>query len=278
LYISDAYNHLVRILDENTTPTIDLINISGQDQLCMGESLDVKVNLSSFNSYFYYVDGILWSTSDQPEYTISGLLPGIHIIEVETFWGDTPLLSNPIEIEILETANVDFEASQVNIQPNEMVNFQIIGDQPQQVIWDFGVPEDISSFAREYSPSYLYQNPGTYDVQLITLSEYGCWDTLFKSTYIHVIAEVDLFIPTGFTPNKDGENDLFLVRGPSLDNYQMLIYDQWGGVLFSSNQQTQGWDGTKNNQPIDCGTYTYILKWDSREGPQYKAGHITLLR
>ena len=278
LYISDAYNHLIRILDENTTPTIDLINMSGQDQLCMGESLEVKVNLSSFNSYFYYVDGVLWSTSDQAEYTFSGLQPGFHILEVETFWGNTPILSNAIAIEIFEASTLDFEASKINIQPNEIVDFQIIGDQPQQVIWDFGVPNTTGSYARAYSPSYQYQNSGAYDVQLITLNEYGCWDTLFKPTYIHVIAEIDLFIPTGFTPNKDGENDIFLVRGPSLDNYQMVIYDQWGGVLFSSNQQTQGWDGMKNNQSIDCGTYTYILKWDSREGSQYRAGHITLLR
>jgi len=118
-----------------------------------------------------------------------------------------------------------------------------------------------------------------YSVSLAVENNLGCRDTIIKENYIEVLLETDLFIPSAFTPNGDGINDLFIVRGQHLDNYNLQIYNQWGGLLHASQNQEDGWTGYKDGQPINCGTYTYLISWKTpREGTQYTSGHITLLR
>ena len=90
--------------------------------------------------------------------------------------------------------------------------------------------------------------------------------------------ETDLFIPTAFTPNDDGINDVFLVRGPTLSSYNLQIYNQWGGLLFASQNQTEGWNGWSNGQEVSCGTYTYMIAYSEEGSTAYLSGHITLLR
>ncbi len=88
-----------------------------------------------------------------------------------------------------------------------------------------------------------------------------------------------IFVPNAFTPNGDGRNDLFQVYGNSIKSVNMWIYDQWGSMLFSSNRQSAGWDGTYKGKAQPVGVYVYYLEATMNDGQIVKKkGTIDLLR
>jgi gliding motility-associated-like protein len=89
----------------------------------------------------------------------------------------------------------------------------------------------------------------------------------------------DVFIPNTFTPNGDGNNDIFFAYGSSMVNASMRIYDQWGHVIFISQQMTMGWDGTYRGQPQPNGVYVYVIDILMRDGTKVmRKGTVTLLK
>src|SRR5690348_8517189 len=54
------------------------------------------------------------------------------------------------------------------------------------------------------------------------------------SNYAEVYAPEAIFIPNAFTPNKDGMNDVFRVKGENLQNFKLLVYDRWGEKIYES--------------------------------------------
>jgi hypothetical protein len=77
----------------------------------------------------------------------------------------------------------------------------------------------------------------------------------------------DLFIPEGFSPNIDGINDLFVIKG--IENYsanKIEIYNRWGQKVFEAKPYTNNWDGKSQSflnisgDQLPVGTYFYILE------------------
>ena len=101
-----------------------------------------------------------------------------------------------------------------------------------------------------------------------------------------VIPLIDIFIPSGFSPNKDGTNDLFVITRPFNTTISLDIFNRWGNQVYKSTDYKNTWDG-KGNQPnrimgddLPDGTYYYVvLATDRSTGSIRKfAGFITLKR
>ena len=89
----------------------------------------------------------------------------------------------------------------------------------------------------------------------------------------------DIFIPNSFTPNGDGNNDIFYAYGNAIGAATMRIYDQWGHVIFISQQVTYGWDGTYRGQAQPNGVYVYIIDITLKDGTKMmRKGTVTLLK
>ncbi len=75
--------------------------------------------------------------------------------------------------------------------------------------------------------------------------------------------EINVYIPNVFSPNGDGINDYFL---PNIDpNYQILEYDlkifnRWGGLIFTSLNPDDGWHGRYMDEPAERGVYVYVIQ------------------
>src|SRR5690606_32206319 len=67
------------------------------------------------------------------------------------------------------------------------------------------------------------------------------------------------YIPTAFTPNGDGVNDIFRVNMNCsvLNEFTFYIFNRWGQRIFISNNLNEGWDGTYGGQPAATGVYYY---------------------
>lgn len=99
---------------------------------------------------------------------------------------------------------------------------------------------------------------------------------------VYKTAEVlsNAFVPTAFSPNGDGQNDMFFVHGINpLLSAEILIFNRWGQQVFHTTDMDWGWDGNKGGQPCPSGVYAYYLKAVNAEGVvEIKSGNITLMR
>lgn len=125
----------------------------------------------------------------------------------------------------------------------------------------------------------LTDQPDTvvYNVRVSTPE--GCYNT--DSIKIIIFnSQPEVFIPSAFTPNGDGRNDVFrpIVAGMKLFMY-LRIYNRWGQLLFNSGNPGMGWDGTFKGQKQPGGTYVYVIQAvDYTDKPYFKKGTVVLIR
>jgi len=257
-------------------PVAAEITIEGNVAICAGGQTTLVSSYATGNQWLK--DG--WTIPEAQNQTLSVTEAGFYQVQVEDPITRVLLFSEAVEItELTNEEILDFEADLTIIQPGETVTFSILGNDTMTCSWDFGDENSgATNRSAENNPSYQYENVGMYDVQLFVENELGCRDTLTKLNYITVAVERDLFIPTAFTPNDDGINDRFLVRGQNLQSFNLQVYNQWGGLLYATQNQMDGWDGWSNGRAVSCGTYTYLITYSSEGQTAYLSGHLTLIR
>ena len=96
----------------------------------------------------------------------------------------------------------------------------------------------------------------------------------------NVIVYLPLTIPAAFTPNGDGENDLWLVEG--LNTYEkasLKVFNRWGQLMFESvGDNFVGWDGyNQSGTEVTIGTYYYVIQLNDELGRSYR-GDVSVLR
>ena len=120
-------------------------------------------------------------------------------------------------------------------------------------------------------------NTTTYTV--MALDQYGCRDTVSET--ISIDNDVPECMPSAFSPNGDGHNDVFRWCSPANQKLvTFMVYDRWGQKVYENNTDiTKGWDGTYNGTPQDMGTYNYIIIIAKPDGTNKTyTGNVTLLR
>lgn len=119
------------------------------------------------------------------------------------------------------------------------------------------------------------KNSSCYTVE--AENEFGC--KVRDVVCIDVSKEYGLYIPNAFTPNGEGNNDVFMVYGWGLLSVNLEIFDRWGTLLFSSNDQATGWDGTFKGVTVKNDVYVYKATVKVLSGKTVtKTGHVTVLR
>lgn len=105
-----------------------------------------------------------------------------------------------------------------------------------------------------------YQSEGAFPYTLIVINNFGCTDTATGIITIYGIASN--YVPNVFTPNNDGVNDLFFVKGQSIVSSSMRIFNRWGSLVHENKDALKGWNGTEDHSGAPCssGTYFYIIE------------------
>ena len=130
--------------------------------------------------------------------------------------------------------------------------------------WDFG---DGTTHDTQASVDHLFTITGStteFVVKLTATDSIGCTNTVSKPI------EIMPFIPTVFSPNGDGVNDIFM------EGFDVQIVDRNGMLLYKGSD---GWYGTYNGRTVDSDTYFYLVNYlDKNKKVQTKKGYITLVR
>ena len=91
---------------------------------------------------------------------------------------------------------------------------------------------------------------GTYVISVRTI-RFGCYgDTSYREVFVEECPYIRLFIPTSFTPNEDGHNDIFFIKGKEANDIEhMAIYNRWGTKVLESNTNVP-WSGENSPDGI----------------------------
>jgi gliding motility-associated-like protein len=109
----------------------------------------------------------------------------------------------------------------------------------------------------------------------------GCDSSILDITVL-MIYEYAHFVPTGFSPNNDGNNDFIGVMGGGIEEMDFYIFNRWGEVVYETDcccSQSCSWDGKFRGQLLNNGTYVYYLKGKYLNGIPFKEkGLISLIK
>lgn len=213
--------------------------------------------------------------------TTSTELSPTHKYDTGTFT-ITVVVSNPNTCNLADTlrktitikpgATADFIHAPMIPNPNDSIRFTNLSKNALSYLWIFGDGEQ----SRAEHPAHLFRKTGTYKTCLVAKGFGNCDDTLCKNVEALIVPLLD--VPTAFTPNGDGVNDIIYVRGAAIETLDFKIYNRWGQVVFETKTQEVGWDGKFNGQPQPMESYGYVLKATFIDGTtEEKKGNITLL-
>ena len=107
-------------------------------------------------------------------------------------------------------------------------------------------------------------------------NETGC-DTAMVQIYVDCAAPpTTMEFYTGFSPNGDGQNDFFTIKGISqYPNNELAVFNRWGTEVFKMKGYKNAWDGTWKDKELPDGTYFYVLQ--DGEGKKYQ-GFVQISR
>ncbi|MFT4534406.1 MAG: gliding motility-associated-like protein [Saprospiraceae bacterium] len=135
--------------------------------------------------------------------------------------------------------------------------------------------DEVTIFVIDAEDGYTYEwNDGSTDDELIVSPEetttysvtvtddMGCTatDEITITVRLPECDETDIFLPSAFTPNGDGINDILYLRSNFIETMELVIFDRWGEEVFSSKDQTLGWDGTYKGKKLAPDVYAYTLR------------------
>lgn len=201
--------------------------------------------------------------------------PGTYILTITDANGCSTKVGAGKDLNIISVKKVTaaFTPDPKSGEAPLLVNFQNFSKGAINYNWDFGT----GSTSILKNPSYIFDTKGDFKVCLIANDGATCSDT--ACTVIDVNVTTVIVIPNVFTPNSDGNNDVFTITGKGFDKLDAEIYNRWGQRLYSWNTVSGGWDGyTSSGIPSESGTYFYIIKIIDSEGQEYvKKGELTLI-
>lgn len=251
-----------------TSPPL-LLSITPEQQICPYDSIYLEVQASGgFGNYYYYwphdgstTQGVWVSPLNSTQYQV------IVQDDCQTFQVQT-------QTEVIVVAPIaDFNVITEPMFINLPITFENSTSNGTDYYWDFG--NGNNSFL--VHPNNIYDNPGYYEVLLIAEDEKGCIDSIVKT--IEIKNEFYLYIPNAFTPDGNRFNNTFKISSIGIEVFQILIYNRWGELLFSSQDPNFEWDGIYANKLVPDGIYVWKIEYESiNEDVGTITGHVTVMR
>jgi gliding motility-associated-like protein len=136
--------------------------------------------------------------------------------------------------------------------------------------WDFGD----GIFASGPIVKHTYAQQGEFLVSL-TVSDGSISETISREMKVQALSDIS----NVFTPNGDGENDLFVIHTDGLSRYTLIVYSRTGTIVHRSTSVTPVWDGrTPAGEYVHPGIYYYVVRIGNESGDYKKSGFVHLIR
>ena len=255
LIAKDGCSNDSAVASKAVSPYPQIRTSSNKDSGC--EKLRVQFTATrqnqTTNEYRYTVAGSRTNWSKDSSYAFT-FVAGKYtpIVEVKTMLGCTDTLQfKSITVHPKPTAAYSYTpARPVPKKPEVQFLNRSTGGVKYQ--WNFGKFGSSSAF----QPKVSMTDTGEQNVYLVAINAKGCTDT--SRGTVKVYEDYSVLLPTAFTPGADNLNGQFTPEFMGVENYTLSIYNRWGQLLFTA--ENQGWDGTYNGKAVPEGMYVYTLK------------------
>lgn len=284
LSISDANgcnDVLTKTIFVNVPP---VINVTPADTtICLGQSADFSIQ--------GVFDRVKWSPStwvnlpDSPSVRITPLNNIKYLVTV--YNGNCEPAYDTVTIGVVQRVPIDLEADPqqilLGLNSNLLANYSGIID---SIVWS---PDSTLSCRKCKNPVASPRETTTYKAT-IYYGKNGITCTNEAEITITVLTTCNgdiVYVPNTFTPNNDGHNDVFRIRGNGVTKINHFrIFDRWGNKVFealdaSPNADLAGWNGKLNNIGMEAnpGVFVYDYEIECINGQKFSGkGNVTLTR
>lgn len=248
-------------------------------------------NGGSNPGYQWQINGGNVAGATQSTFTTNTLTSGdaVKVVMTANLACAQPTPSSEVVVTINALPTVTFSGVDVNVENNQVtinegnsVTINLSGGNTYTWTPNTG----ISSLSSDGSQAILSPR-STLTYKVIATNVSGCQSSGNDTLQVIVNQGGNIFIPSLFSPNGDGKNDRFVVRGSGFKTIEFRVYDRSGNLIYETKSvddaMNSGWDGKKNgvNQPI--GMYTWSINGTFVNGKKItfkgaSAGKINLLR
>ena len=254
------------------------------DHGCVPLQVTLQTNYSPDTSKLY------WVISSDEEYsyvdsvaTIHPTLPLPGYYDIALFVESTPGCNDSLKYENVIHVS-DYPHADFTFGPDEPGNGEEVfffnnstGDNITDYAWNFG--DGHSSHDEEPTHTYHLTESDFMTVRLAVTNSDGCIDDTIQ--VVPVEDHFALFVPSGFTPNTDNKNEVFLPKVNDVVHYTFTIYSRSGELIFYTIDPNAGWDGTVKGRPAPEGVYVWKMHFAKMGTPDemiMKTGTVTLIR
>lgn len=230
-----------------------------------------SISVSAANGFAPYTFSIDGGTNFQSSNIFKNVLPGNYTVMVKDALNCTTTSSSQVAIQkgfsLQVTANPDPVVSGKPVQL-----YTTAAQSYEAYQW---TPANL--FSNNFSNSQTIVTDTTVKVTVMARSTMGCLDT--ASVTVVVIPLDDVYVPSAFTPNGDGKNDVFRVYSSHVAEMEFQIFNRWGQMVFETKDKGKGWDGTFSGKSEPVDTYVYVVIAKKYDGTVVKKkGTVTLIR
>ncbi len=275
---TDSKNCTDTLLQKITVSPLPTVAFSGSGKACSDTLIFFK-DLSTTTQGS--ISSWLWNFGDGSS---SALQNPSHLFNKP---GD---FSISLQVAVNGCSNTYVCANCVSIYPKPIADFSFVMNGSGEVsyinlstgasqwLWNFG-DNTSSTLLNPQHTFNLDQPESIYNTQLIVTSPYfSCKDTITKPIQIN---EFVIYIPNTFSPNQDGQNDVFSPAGTGINNSELMIFNRWGQMIYQqrANGLNLSWDGKYNGEKVQEDIYIYSLNYEEKSGRLHrKSGTVNLIR
>jgi gliding motility-associated-like protein len=256
-------------------PPID-VQVSGATDLCKGLSIQLAANGATSYQWINTTSGLnnvsIKNPIAAPAFTTTYSVVGA---DAYSCFKDTASIT--IAVHDLPTVNAG-----PDVQVQGGLPYQLTAVASNDVtgwLWSPGVDLSCADCALPIATPKM-ETPYVVKVNNI----WGCvaYDTVLMKLHCAI---ANVHIPDAFTPDNNGRNDVFYIRGSGVKIIRYLrIYDRWGGMIFEKHNfgiddRSSAWDGYAKGEPVGTGTYVYVTELECSSGERFvRKGSITVIR
>lgn len=261
---------------------------AGNFQFALIDEPQLNAAITPVRCYTFYTEGAIslgamngvrpyayqWGNGSS-EATINTLPPADYVVTVTDALGCS--LTDTFTVPFLNLFEITATPPLDTLRLGEQIGLEVTttGSPATVFTWSPAAYLDCDQCAEPLAAppvNWLYTVIGT-DVN-------GCMDTAHVK--LVVVADYGLYIPNVFTPNGDGNNEVWQVLGNTagIKKFEAMIFNRWGEKVFETQDATTGWDGTYMGVPQGPQVFVYQLKVSWKDGhfdSEYK-GSLTLFK
>ncbi|MCU0417708.1 MAG: gliding motility-associated C-terminal domain-containing protein [Cytophagaceae bacterium] len=247
-----------------TTPVI----VNASDTFCQQLPHSLQASSTSGSSFEWWMNGQLYATQSTYAIPIGSAPQSLNVVArrqgcvsdtLRYTWTPRPLPVNPLTGNIYSAC----QARPILLSIDSLPNYSYQWSYTTQGIVSTAQSWTTASLMFPSADSTLHN--GLY--QLLVKDAYGCSATYFMMLDVNDCNSKEVQLPDAISPNNDGLNDVFLVKGlEAFPENELIIVNRWGTILFQEKPYKNNWGGQVNNGIVLAeglapeGTYFYILK------------------